>query len=174
MNSNMNNALHYDAYYEWEENNKGNYEHDDGEYVLELNINGKEPNSHENKPRHKRSEPGVYDELDYNLSPRNETHSQNQILVDDWEKRDGCSKHKKMAIISILVITLVASVVTGAALATYGKYDLPFQLPNSSMDFMPTPVNPSSVIYSLLLLGLQNDITSDADFHLKTTTTPPG
>ena len=174
MNPNINNTFHYDAYYEWKENNGGSYEHDDGEYVLEQKIKDKEPNSNKNKSRHKKSEAGVYDEIDYDLSPRNETHSQNQnqILVDDLEKKDGCSKHKKMAIISILVITLVVSVVTGAALVTYGKYDLPFQLPNSSMDFKL--VNPVSVIYSLLLLGLQNDTTSDENFRLKTTTTPSG
>ena len=66
----------------------------------------------------------------------NQTHSQNQILVDDFERNDGCSKHKKIAVISILVITVIAIVIAGVVFVSYGKYDLPFQLPNSSMDFM--------------------------------------
>ena len=164
--------MHYDAYYEWEENDKGNYEHEDGEYVLELNIKGKEPNSHRNNPRHKVSEPGVYDELDYDLSPRNETHSQNQILVDDLEKKYGCSKHKKIAIISILVITSIAIVVTGAVLLTYGNMTY---RSNYLIQVWTSIVQPLlSYIFIIMLLGLQNDITSDVDFHLETTTTPSG
>ena len=135
MNSNIKNSLHYDAYYEWAENNEGNNEPDDGEYVLKLKIKDKELNSHNNKSRHKKSETGVYDELDYDLSPRNQTHSQNQILVDDFERKDGCSKHKKIAVISILVITVIAIVIAGVVYVLYGKYDLPLQLSNSIVDF---------------------------------------
>ena len=132
MNSNIKNSFHYDAYYEWEENNEGNNHHDDGEYVLEMQNKDKELNSHSDKSRHKKSESGVYDELDYDLSPRTETHSQNQILADDLE---NCAKHKKIAVILIIAIALIASVVAGVVYATYGKYDQPMELFNSIVYF---------------------------------------
>ena len=122
MNPNINNTFHYDAYYEWKENNGGSYEHDDGEYVLEQKIKDKEPNSNKNKPRHKKSEAGVYDEIDYDLSPRNETRLQNQIIVNDLETKDRCSKQRMIVVISILVITLIGAVVAGVIFVTYGKY----------------------------------------------------
>ena len=45
------------------------------------------------------------------------------ILDDDFERKDGCSKHKKIAVISILVITVIAIVIAGVVFVPYGKYD---------------------------------------------------
>ena len=111
MGSEINQSFHYDAYYEWQQSannyeygNEDNNGYDDGEYVLELKNKGKEQISGSTKPRHKRSESGVYDELDYDLSPRNQTDQHNQTILKNAENSNGCTKPQKVMIISIILI----------------------------------------------------------------------
>ena len=82
----------------------------------------KQSNSENNKPKHISSDPGVYDELDYNLSNRNETYNTNQTVLKDLDKKDGRSKQKTVVIISVIVFLVLIAVLVSVLLATNGKF----------------------------------------------------
>ena len=128
MISKVSNSPDYDAYYELpevkDENDEINADDDNqGEYVLEKPkskpshvIEAPEPNNR--KPGHKRSEPGLYDSLDYKLSPRIETKSKDQLPINN---DSGCSKKKKIFILLGIGIFLNSAIVVGVVFLLQGK-----------------------------------------------------
>ena len=142
MGSKPYNNFDYDAYYDWKEStNKsayfhdGNkkdeyvdYEHENGEYILERKPQNKQSNSEDNKPKHISSDPGVYDELDYNLSPRNETHNFNQTVLKDLDKKDGRSKQRTVVIILVVAFLILVAVCVSVLLAINGKFWYKYKL----------------------------------------------
>ena len=131
MSSTIDNSFDYDAYYEMEYENEyvynehdkdSHYEDDNGEYVLERKTKKKEPNSENNKPAHIRSDAGIYDELDYELSPRSELARMDKTVVKDIEVKDLWCKQHKIIIITFIVVSLVTGVIVGSVFATQGKF----------------------------------------------------
>ena len=128
MISKVSNSPDYDAYYELpevkDENDEINADDDNqGEYVLEKPhskpshaIEALEADNR--KPGHKRSEPGVYDYLDYELSPRIETKSNDQIPLNN---DSGCSKKKKIFITLGIGIFLNSAITVGLVFLLQGK-----------------------------------------------------
>ena len=100
-------------------------EEDAGVYVLERKVRsrgsiGREvPAPEANRPGHQRAEPGVYDELDYDLSPRIDGRPNNSTNL---EKGNGCSKQKKILILSVLGTLIIGLVAAGVVLALQRKY----------------------------------------------------
>ena len=107
-------CVHYDCEYVL-------YDYEKGEYVVEKNTKTKDSNptkasTPENKkPGHQRAEPNVYDELDYELSPR----------VEVSNKKEGLSKQNKIIIVSVLVVCVVGALFLafyfGAVFGSEGK-----------------------------------------------------
>ena len=136
MGSKPNNNFDYDQYYDWKEPTKksacfhdGNkkdeyvyYEHDNGEYILERKPQNKLSNSENKKPKHISSDAGVYDELDYNLSPPNETYYSNQTVLKDLDTKDGRSKRRTVVIISVIAFLVIMTVFVSVLLAINGKF----------------------------------------------------
>ena len=128
MISKVSNNPTYDAYYELPEvtyeNDEINADDDyQGEYVLEKPkskrsraIEAPEPDNR--RPSHKRSEPGLYDSLDYELSPRIETKSKDQIPLNN---DSVCSKKKKIFITLGIVIFLNSAILVGVVFLLQGK-----------------------------------------------------
>ena len=95
MSSTIENSFDCDAEYDWEESvstnaivhdehgKDGYHEDDNGEYVLERKTKKKEPSSENNKPKHQKSEAGIYDEVNYTLTLRNELAQMNEIIVNE-------------------------------------------------------------------------------------------
>ena len=98
------------------------YDCDAGEYVLEKTrkTSNSNPKStvapRNNKPGHKKTVPDLYDELDYELSPRIEVG-----------KKEGISKQKKIIFVSVLGVCLVGAVVTGVVFVNQGRYFFTFE-----------------------------------------------
>ena len=100
-------------------------DYDDGEYVLDKkdlrktsNVL-KQPTPEIKKPSHKNSIKDVYDELDYELSPRiqdsnqeNENQRDKTMLMES-ENEDGSSKKKKICFASVLGICLIGAIAVG-------------------------------------------------------------
>ena len=99
------------------------YDEDDGEYVLERDdrpsvSNATKKSSQETKkPGHKTTEDGLYNELDYDLSPRNEKVSENIEVHSDkvasLESKKKCqiTKKKKTIIVAILGIGFIDTII---------------------------------------------------------------
>ena len=138
MSSTIDNSFDCDAEYDWEESVNTNaivhdehdkdvhHEDDNGEYVLERKIKKKGPSSENNKPKHQKSEAGIYDEVNYTLSHRNDLARMGEIVVNDIDDKDSWYKQHKVIIIliiinSVLAIFLVAAAVAGIVFATQGK-----------------------------------------------------
>ena len=131
MISKVSNNPTYDAYYELPEvtyeNDEINTDDDNqGEYVLEKPhskpshaIEALEPGNR--KPGHKRSEPGLYDYLDYELSPRNETKIKDKIPLDN---NNGGSKKKKIFIALGIGVFLNSAILVGVVFLLQGKIGL--------------------------------------------------
>ena len=131
MISKVSNNPTYDAYYELPEvtyeNDEINTDDDNqGEYVLEKPhskpshaIEALEPGNR--KPGHKRSEPGLYDCLDYELSPRNETKIKDKIPLDN---NNGGSKKKKIFIALGIGVFLNSAILVGVVFLLQGKIGL--------------------------------------------------
>ena len=113
------------------------YDDDKGEYVLEKKIRTKDTNQTKastlgnKKPGHQRTEPNIYDELDYELSPRVEVDIETRevdhdktILIDS-NKKEGLSKQNKIMIVSVLVVCVVGALFLafyfGAIFGSQGK-----------------------------------------------------
>ena len=93
------------------------------EYVYEeKTTKKKELSSESDKPKHKKSEAGVYDELDYTLNPRNESARTDETAVNDIENKDSWFNQQKIVIISVIAIFLLAVLVAGSVFATQGKF----------------------------------------------------
>ena len=138
MSGATNNKYHYDAYYSWEEkkyesvntndgvvDNKDEhaYDYEDvGEYVLEQKDRKNESKFGNQRPEHRPSVPQIYDDLDYNLSPRNETIDNNQTIDNDFDKENRCSKQKKIVIASLITIILIGAVGVGVNFAIQCKF----------------------------------------------------
>ena len=139
MNSMINNSFDCDAEYDFEDSvntnsiihdkhdKDGYHEDDDGEYVLERKTKKKEPSSENNKPKHQKSEAGIYDEVNYTLSPHNDLARKDNIVVNDIDDKDSWYKQHKLIviliiIISVLAVLLVAAVVVGILFAMHGKF----------------------------------------------------
>ena len=95
------------------------------EYVYEQESRARKSNSiklppqENNKPKHKTNESGVYDELDYDLYPRNANHTtKNDRRVDENARKDSEAPKryfkKKKVIITIAILT---ACVFGAVIA---------------------------------------------------------
>ena len=115
-------------------NHDGNYinDYDDGEYVLDHKDLKKSPKVLKQsapeikKPSHKNSIKDVYDELDYELSPRiqdrsikNENKGDKTMLMES-ECEGGSSKKKKICLASALGICLIGAMVVGVIFASQG------------------------------------------------------
>ena len=98
------------------------HEDDDSEYALEKTTKKKELNTENSKPKHKKSDAGVYDELDYTLSPRNESARTDETAGKDIENKDSWFNQQKIVIISVIAIFLLVVVVAGSLFATQGKF----------------------------------------------------
>lgn len=139
MSSTIVNSFDCDAEYDWEESvntnaivhdehdKDGYHEDDDGEYVVERKTKKKEPSSENNKPKHQKSEAGIYDEVNYTLSPRNDLARTDEIVVNDIDNKDSWYKQHKVIIIliiinSVLAVFLVTAVVVGIVVATQGEF----------------------------------------------------
>ena len=138
MSNTTNSKYHYDAYYSWEgetyeavKTNEGEvdnvdekaHSYDDvGEYILEQKDKKNESKLGNRKPEHRPSNPQIYDDLDYNLSPRNETIRNNQTIDNDFHKESTCSKQKKIVIASIITIILIGAVGAGVIFAIQCKF----------------------------------------------------
>ena len=103
-------------------NNDGEYLYDEGEYVTEKKSRTTNPNPTKvstpetKKPGHQKGDPDIYDELDYELSPRveldlerKEVNHDTTILKDSTTKEVGLKK-KKIMIGSFLGVCLVAAI----------------------------------------------------------------
>ena len=138
MSGTTNNRHHYDAYYSWEgetyesvNKNDGVVDNEDehacsyddvGEYVLEQNNKKNESKLGNQRPEHRPSVPQIYDDLDYNLSPRNESIRNNQTIDSDFHKESRCSRPKKIVIALILTIILIGAVGAGFIFAIQCKF----------------------------------------------------
>ena len=138
MSGTTNNRHHYDAYYSWEgetyesvNKNDGVVDNEDeyvyssdgvGEYVLEQKDKKNESKLGNQRPEHRPSVPQIYDDLDYNLSPRNETIHNSQTIDNDFDKETRCSKPKKIIIASIITIILIGAVGAGVNFAIQCKF----------------------------------------------------
>ena len=121
----------YDAYYELPEvtyeNDEINADDDNqGEYVLEKPKSKpsratEAPEPDNRRPCHIRSEPGLYDYLDYELSPRIETKPKDQIPLNN---DSGCSKKKKNFIVLGIGIFLNSAIVVGVVFLLQSKSTL--------------------------------------------------
>ena len=115
-------------------NQDGNYinDYDDGEYVLDHKDLRKSPKVLKQsapeikKPGHKGSVLDVYDELDYELSPRiqdrsikNENKGDKTMLMEP-ENEGGSSKKKIICFASVLLICLIGAIVVGIVFAIQG------------------------------------------------------
>ena len=108
-----------------EHDNNGYFEDNDAEYVLDVlqkTTKKKQLSSESDKPKHKKSDAGIYDELDYTLSPRNELARTDDIVVKDIGTKDSWFDQQKIVIITVIVIFLLAAVVAGTVFATEGKF----------------------------------------------------
>ena len=105
-----------------EHDNNGYFEDNDEEYVLEKATKKKELNPEGDKPKHKKSDAGIYDELDYTLSPRNELARTDETVVKDIGTKDSWFNQQKIVIITVIAIFLLAAVVAGTVIATQGKF----------------------------------------------------
>ena len=108
--------------------NNGEYIYDeDEEYVLERNDKTKVSDSkvrsisENKKPTHKETVPGIYNELDYNLSPRAQENSGNTLGVQSQEKKWGLTKCKKIVIVSVIGFLLAGGVVIAMVIGIQGK-----------------------------------------------------
>ena len=109
-----------------------NYVDDDdaGEYVLEKKVKSKASNvivnpcSEHEKPGHKRSVLGVYDELnyDYDLDIKPQIDIELQIEVDLHEKTNGSSRRKKILIVFIIGTCLIGAIIAGVVFLLWGNY----------------------------------------------------
>ena len=139
MSSTIENSFDCDAEYDWEESvntnaivhdehdKDGYHEDDNGEYVLERKTKKKEPSSENNKPKHQKSEAGIYDEVNYTLPRRNDLAQMNEIIVNDIDDKDSWYKQHKIVTILIIInlvlaVFLVAGVVVGIVFATQGEF----------------------------------------------------
>ena len=101
------------------------YDEDDGVYVLERRArpSGSNPTAipapEARRPGHKRADPGVYDELDYELSPRTLGGSDHPATLENRRKR---SKQTKVLILSILLTLLIGAVSASIVLIIQGNY----------------------------------------------------
>ena len=99
-------------------NSDGDYVYNEmeGYYVQEKKSRTKDSNPAPGKPGHHRSEPNLYDELDYELSPRVEVGMQKREVnndkthLKDSNKKDGNSKKTKTIIVPVLGVSLVAAI----------------------------------------------------------------
>lgn len=121
-------------------NDDDEYVYDEAVYVVEKKSGTKYPNqtnaSHPEikKPGHKRTDPGIYDELDYELSPSVEVDlegkgvNHDKTILTDSTTNDVGSKKKKTIIGSVLGVSVVAaifgSIYFGADFSSRGGYDL--------------------------------------------------
>ena len=99
------------------------YDEDDGEYVLERDdrpnvSNAMKQSVQENKkPGHKITDAGLYNELDYDLSPRNEKLSEKIDVHSDKlatiESKKNCqmTKKKKIIIVTFLGICSICTII---------------------------------------------------------------
>ena len=108
--------------------NNGEYIYDDDEeYVLEYNDKTKVSDSkvrsisENKKPTHKETVPGIYNELDYNLSPRTQENSGNRLGLQNQEKKWGNSKCKKIVIVPVIGLLLAGGVVIAMLIGIQGK-----------------------------------------------------
>ena len=114
-------------------NNYAEYVYDDEEevieceYVYEQESREKTKKSikglaqENNKPKHKVNESGVYDELDYDLYPRNENHNiRNHFTHDECVNKDSKIQNQylkkkqiiiTMALLTVCVIGIVIAIV---------------------------------------------------------------
>ena len=120
-------------------NNDGEYVYDEGEYVLEKKSRTTYPNPTKGstpetkKPGHRKGDPDIYDELDYELSPRVEVGierrevNQDKTILKDSTKTDIGSKKKKIIIGSVVGVCLVAAIFGtfyfGVVVGSRGRYD---------------------------------------------------
>ena len=110
--------------------NPGEYVHDDdnGEYVLEKKNVKKNSNPTKDatpgyaKPGHKKTDPNVYDELDYDLSPRIEMDTGVSKASHGQINSKKDSNKRKILIASVAGICILAAVVTGIGFGLQGKH----------------------------------------------------
>ena len=117
-NESTNSVASYDAYYDFPDLINDHEEKDEGDYVvnckktttfLPFEISTPE----KRKPGHKQSEPGVYDELDYKLSPRIESNSSASNIVTNKLECFKILKKTKIFVVSIIVIVVTAAIAVG-------------------------------------------------------------
>ena len=99
------------------------YDEDDGEYVLDRDdrpnvSNAMKQSIQENKkPGHKITDAGLYNELDYDLSPRNEKTSEkievhsDKAATIEWKKKCQMTKKKKIIIVTFLGICFIGTII---------------------------------------------------------------
>lgn len=117
----------YDAYYDFPDVINDYEEIDEGEYVLEhdktttfLPFESSTPGN--GKPGHKLSEPGVYDYLDYELSPRIEgSSSASNIIANKLECLKNL-KRTKIFVFSIIAILITAAIAIGVVFHHQSRY----------------------------------------------------
>ena len=81
------------------------------------------------KPTHKETVPGIYNELDYNLSPRSQENSGNTLGLQKQEKKWGLTKCKKIVIVSVIGLLLAGGVAIAMVMGIQGR------MYNASRDF---------------------------------------
>ena len=116
-----------DAYYDLPDVTNVTEEIDQGEYVTELkNTTTFLPYeilvSENRKPGHKQSESGVYDELDYELSPRIEGSSSASTIRNNKLECLKNVKKTKVYVISIVVIILTVAIAIGIVFHSQSRY----------------------------------------------------
>ena len=121
-NESTNSVASYDAYYDFPDLINDHEEKDEGDYVVEWGSNCKKTTTflpfeistpEKRKPGHKQSEPGVYDELDYKLSPRIESNSSASDILTNKLECFKILKKTKIFVVSIIVIVVTAAIAVG-------------------------------------------------------------
>ena len=108
--------------------NNGEYIYDeDEEYVLECKDKTKVSDSkvrsisENKKPTHKETVSGIYNELDYELSPRAQENSGNTSGLQKQEKKWSLTKCKKIIIASLTGLFIAGGVAIAIVVGIQGK-----------------------------------------------------
>ena len=115
------------------------YEEDDGMYVYDVKVRSKYSDATEvpapeaKKPGHKRTDPGIYDDLyDYNLDAPIDDGSPDQTVL---KKENVCLNHKKSLISCVLGIFLVGALTVGVVFSLQGKFCFLLCIDNTQIIF---------------------------------------
>ena len=101
---------------------------DNGEYVysetMPIDSNVVENTQPSRKPGHQRAEAGVYDELNYNVSPDTSSHIADPSTEIRNKTRGGCSRPQKILVASITGLFIIGAIVTGIVFVFPGNHHL--------------------------------------------------